>query len=108
MILSAVGLYKEASKWFCDNIENNLQIFLDVPKEERINRDSATKKIYNSSTNFNLIYDDPRFITNAITNHNTTPERTANQIINLYFEKTAMNVCNQLRLIINFFQNLRF
>ena len=50
VIISAVAMLDEAREWFKKNVENGLEVYLNVPLEERIKRDSNTKNIYNKSS----------------------------------------------------------
>ena len=46
VIISAVAMFDEVRAWFGENVENGLEVYLKVPLEERINRDSKTKNLY--------------------------------------------------------------
>ena len=49
VIIAAVAMFDEVRDWFRGNVENGLEVYLKVPLEERINRDSKTKNLYKQS-----------------------------------------------------------
>lgn len=60
VILAAVAMYEEVREWIRANSPNVLEIFLDVPEEERIRRDKLTKNVYSRLGSLNKLYDEPR------------------------------------------------
>ena len=59
VIISAVAMLDDARKWFKENVDNGMEVYLKVPLEERIRRDSKTKNIYNQKTLRNDDYTEP-------------------------------------------------
>ena len=59
VILAAVAMYEEVREWIRANSSNVLEIFLDVPEEERIRRDKLTKNVYARLGSLNKLYDEP-------------------------------------------------
>lgn len=60
VILAAVAMYEEVREWIHANSSNVLEIFLNVPEEERIRRDKLTKNVYARLGSLNKLYDEPR------------------------------------------------
>jgi bifunctional enzyme CysN/CysC len=81
VIISAVAMLDEARKWFKENVENGLEIYLKVPEEERIRRDSLTKNIYNKKTFHNNIYTEPKNPDMIINNHDDIGYEEASRIV---------------------------
>ena len=81
VIISAVAMLDEARKWFKENVENGLEIYLQVPEEERIRRDSLTKNIYNKKTFDNNIYTEPKNPDMIINNHDDIGYEEASRIV---------------------------
>ncbi len=46
VILAAVAMYDEVREWIRSNIPNVIEVYLDVPEQERIRRDKLTKNVY--------------------------------------------------------------
>jgi len=46
VVISAVAMFDEARRWFHQNIEHGLEVYLRVPLEERLARDRRTKGVY--------------------------------------------------------------
>ena len=57
VILSTIGLYADAFDWVREYIYNPLIVFLSVPTEVRLSRDSLTKKVYKKSFDITSVYD---------------------------------------------------
>ena len=60
VVIAAIAMYKEVSKWMHTNIPNAVEVFLNVPEDERRLRDTSTKKVYERMGDINLSYDKPR------------------------------------------------
>ena len=60
VIISAVAMLDDARAWFKENTENGLEVYLNVPLDERIKRDSNTKKIYDKTSFHNNDYTEPK------------------------------------------------
>lgn len=50
VVISAVAMFDEARRWFHQNIEHGLEVYLRVPLDERLARDHRTKDIYRNGT----------------------------------------------------------
>jgi adenylylsulfate kinase-like enzyme/SAM-dependent methyltransferase len=59
VILAAVAMYDEVRDWIRSNIPNVIEVFLDVPEEERIRRDKLTKNLYSRLGSLADLYDEP-------------------------------------------------
>lgn len=46
VVISAVAMFDEARRWFHQNIEHGLEVYLRVPLAERLARDQRTKGVY--------------------------------------------------------------
>lgn len=85
VIISAVAMYDEVREWIRTNISNCMEVFLDVPDEERRRRDSLTKGIYDTLGDLSEMYDAPKSPDLRIDNYGKNlPERVADQIVEYY------------------------
>ena len=85
VIISAIAMFNEIGLWVKDNIQNSMQIYLKVPKNERRIRDEKTKKIFVDKELNDDYYDAPINADLIIDNYGkTTPDIAANQILSFY------------------------
>jgi adenylylsulfate kinase-like enzyme len=83
--ISAVAMYDEIREWMRTNIPNCLEVFLDVPEDERRRRDAATKKLYDKIGDLSKMYDEPKFPSLRIENYGANmPDDVANEIVEFY------------------------
>jgi adenylylsulfate kinase-like enzyme/SAM-dependent methyltransferase len=88
VVISAVAMFDEAREWFRQNVANGVEIYLHVPLEERLLRDSKTKKIYGAGSTGMDSYTDPESPDLVVENFGgTTPETAARQIIGCFEKK---------------------
>ncbi|WP_417454764.1 adenylyl-sulfate kinase [Kiloniella sp.] len=88
VIISAVAMYDEVRAWMKENVSHSVEIFLNVPDEERRRRDSLTKGIYQKDIDFENLYDFPKKPDLTIENHgDTNPEFAAQQIVNYFLSQ---------------------
>lgn len=88
VVISAVAMYQEVFDWVRLNIPNSIQVYLDVPELERRRRDFKTKRIYNDSTNFLSMYDEPSVSDLVIHNFGgRDPDQEADRIVNFFNQK---------------------
>jgi len=88
VIISAVAMLDEVREWFKENVENGLEVYLNVPLDERIKRDSKTKNIYNKSTFHNDDYTESKNPDVVINNFgDTNYEEASHVIIKSYLER---------------------
>lgn len=59
VVISAVCMYEEIYHWVKENIPRSVQVYIDVPENERRRRDEKTKNVYNMSKDFSVMYDVP-------------------------------------------------
>jgi bifunctional enzyme CysN/CysC len=81
VIISAVAMFEEARKWFRENVENGVEVYLKVPEEERVRRDSITKKIYNKKSFLNNGYTEPENPDITINNYDDIGYEEASRIV---------------------------
>lgn len=82
VVICAVAMYEDARRWLRENVPAALEVFLDVPEDERQRRDGATKKIYAQLQGDEPGYDLPEAPDVVVRNHgNVTPEEAAAQIV---------------------------
>jgi bifunctional enzyme CysN/CysC len=87
VIISAIAMFDEIGDWMRLNIQNSMQVYLNVPRNERENRDKKTKKIYGVSNFNDEIYDVPKNPELVIENFgSTSTEQAAEIIVNRLFE----------------------
>ena len=85
VIISAIAMFDEIEEWVQNNILNSLQVFLDVPIEEREYRDQNTKKIFVSRDFNENDYDLPNNSDLVVNNFgDISPTETAKKIVALY------------------------
>lgn len=87
VIISAIAMFDELGEWIKGNIPNSKQYYLQVPQDERLKRDSETKKIFTNKSLNDDFYDLPRHADLIIDNHGTnTPDQAANLIVSSFLE----------------------
>lgn len=81
VVVAAVGLYDEVHEWLRENIPNTIVAYLDVPEQERRERDRRTKGLYESQ-NFKDVYDGPPADADLVIKNygNVSPEQAADTI----------------------------
>lgn len=85
VIIAAVAMYDEVGNWVRTNIPNAMQVYLDVPEEERRRRDARTKQVYGKISDLGAMYDIPSDPDLKIANHSgETPESVAARIVSTY------------------------
>lgn len=85
VIISAVAMYDEIRDWMHTNIPNCLEVYLDVPEDERRRRDSATKNLYGKLGNLSKMYDEPKSPNLRIENFGKVqPDDVAQEIIDFF------------------------
>ncbi|MDA9244099.1 adenylyl-sulfate kinase [Amylibacter sp.] len=95
VIISAVAMLDGARKWFKKNVENGMEVYLKVPEEERIRRDSVTKNIYNNVSFRNDIYtesEDPDLIINNYAGMGY--EEASSIVVNKFLGNIARNTAD--------------
>ena len=60
VIISCVAMFDELLTWVKENIPNAVQIYLNVPKDERRDRDAKTKKLFLNKNMNDESYDEPK------------------------------------------------
>jgi len=85
VVISAVAMFDFLEKWVIENIDNSLQVFLNVPLEERKSRDAETKKIYINKEVNDHDYDIPKLSDLVVDNFGgVTPANVAEQIVSKF------------------------
>lgn len=59
VVFAAVAMYTEVREWLKNNVSNVTEVYLAVPREVRIIRDTNTKQIYKDNSNIDEGYDEP-------------------------------------------------
>ena len=59
VVISAVAMYDEVRTWLKVNVPRSIEVYLDVPEDERRRRDLATKNVYSKMGNIAELYDRP-------------------------------------------------
>ena len=82
VIVSVVAMFDSVYRQNRDTIENYFEVFLDVPYDERVRRDTATAKhVYSSSGYSESMYDPPQGADLNLSNcGQNTPDVVASQI----------------------------
>lgn len=96
VILSAIAMYDEIREWFKQNIPNALEVYLDVPYEERLARDKATKGIYPLNVDNKPLYEEPKKPDLAVKNYGeNTDEASAAMISRFFLENGAERLADR-------------
>lgn len=82
VVIAAVAMLEEARQWFHENVANGLEVYLRVPLEERMRRDSTTKGVYRGDGMASMQgYTEPSGSAVVIDNHGTVDSGAAAQRI---------------------------
>ena len=82
VVLAAVAMYDEVRDWIRANIPNVIEVFLDVPEEERIRRDKLTKNVYSRLGSLKDLYDEPTAPGLRVASYgDVSPAAAASQIV---------------------------
>ena len=87
VIISAIAMYDEVRSWLNENVPNALEVYLDVPEEERVRRDRRTKQLYSNIRQTSPDYDPPNEGTWQVDNYNVEPDEAARQIIGRFLNR---------------------
>jgi len=87
VIISSISMFQEIHDWVRNNITNSVQIMLDVPPDIRIKRDAETKRIYQTKSPNDDLYDVTNNIDLTIENYGgVSPTGTAEKIVEFFKE----------------------
>ena len=89
VILSAVAMYDEVRIWFKQNIPNSLEVYLDVPEDERLERDRLTKGIYKLNKDNKPQYEEPSSPDLVVQNYGDNTDETSAALISDFFHTDA-------------------
>lgn len=85
VVISAVAMYDEVREWFRSTLPHSIEVYLDVPEEERRRRDAGTKRVYDKVGRLADMYDEPKSPDLSIRNYGeATPEQVADEILRFY------------------------
>jgi adenylylsulfate kinase len=88
VVISAIAMFDPVSKWVKENIENSMQVYLNVPPERRLERDSTTKKIFINQDLNDDYYDVPDEPDLVIDNSGeSTPDQVVEKIIAFFYDQ---------------------
>jgi len=59
VVIAAVAMYADVQTWVRSYIARSQVVYLDVPREVRLQRDSRTKHVYDSGTDLENMYEAP-------------------------------------------------
>lgn len=92
VVISAIGMFNETEDWIKDNIPLSLIVELKVPENDRLLRDSNTKKIYKKGKVFDADYDVLNQVDLHIDNFgDNSVEDVVKTIINKFDNKSEKN-----------------
>ena len=87
VVISAIAMFAPLYEWVKENFENSLQVYLNVPANIRIDRDSKTKKIFKNASLNDDFYDVPESPDIIIENYgNQDPRSAAEKIVRHYID----------------------
>lgn len=96
VVLAAVAMYDEVRDWIQDNVPNVVEVFLDVPEEERIRRDRLTKNVYPRLGSLKKLYDEPANPSLRIASHGEiSPTVAASRIVKHFLSAQDSRPVNQ-------------
>lgn len=88
VVISAVAMYREIYDWVRTNVDRSVQVYLNVPEQERRARDKATKNIYSSIGDTARLYDEPDAPDMAINNYDgVSPDTAARTVVDGFRSK---------------------
>ena len=95
VVISAIAMFSPLYEWVKENFENSLQVYLNVPANIRLDRDSKTKKIFKDNDLNDDFYDIPENPDLVIDNYgNQDPRSAAEKIVRQYFDNKKDNSNN--------------
>lgn len=98
VVISAVAMYDEIRDWLRAHVPASIEIYLDVPEEERRARDRATKGIYQKVGSQAELYDEPRDPGLALKNYGgLTPDEAAQRIVEYVIQEHRPQTPDQKR-----------
>ena len=90
VVISAVAMYDEVRTWLKVNVPRSIEVYLDVPEDERRRRDLATKNVYSKMGNIAELYDRPTTPDLSLGNFgDASPEDIAGEIIDHFLSLEA-------------------
>ena len=93
VIISAIAMYTEVREWLRQNVPGVLEVYLEVPAEERMKRDENTKQIYGKLGDTSKMYDLPDDSVYKILNFgNQSSDDTAAEIVDQYLSQKIGSV----------------
>ena len=93
VIISSISMFQEIHDWVRENITNSIQIMLNVPPDIRIRRDAETKRIYQTKTPNDALYDIPDHVDLAVDNYgSSSPAKTAKKIVAFFKEHMSKEI----------------
>lgn len=82
VVISAVAMYDEVRDWLRAHVPGAVEIYLEVPEEERRKRDRATKQVYDRLGSLEDMYDEPVDSDLLVPNHGgVSPAEAASRIV---------------------------
>ncbi len=86
VVISAVAMFDTLETWVRTQIPNAMQVFLDVPMNERLDRDANTKRIFLNKNTHDSLYDLPKCSDIVVANYGeVTPDIAAKEIVEKYY-----------------------
>lgn len=98
VVISAIAMYDEVREWLRENVPGVLEVYLDVPEEERRERDGRTKQLYAKLGSQPDMYDPPTAADLVLANHgDVTVAETAQAIVDVALERDAAGAADHGR-----------
>ncbi len=86
VVISAVAMFDTLEPWVRTQIPHTMQVFLDVPMNERLDRDANTKRIFLNKNTHDSLYDLPKCSDIVVANYGeVTPDIAAKEIVEKYY-----------------------
>ena len=90
IVISAVAMYDEVREWLVENVPASIEVYLDVPEEERRRRDEKTKGVYANNKFGKDLYDEATNADLVIQNFaGVRPDDAAGRICDFFLTEGA-------------------
>lgn len=92
VVISAVAMYDEVRDWVKSNLPRSLEVYLNVPTDERRRRDQQVGKHLYQDNNNTTKYDEPTHPDLEIANYGSkTPDDAADEILDVYLNSDTQH-----------------
>lgn len=94
VVLSAIAMYDEVTDWMRKMVPRSVQVYLSVPRETRLQRDSKGRGVYQHASAAESTYDGPKRPDLVLANDDGCDVDALGRSIADYFEQRAPDVAD--------------